>query len=347
MTTTTRDKTGGTAMPYPITLFTGQFTDLSLDEVAERASSWGYKGLELACWGGHFDVGRALTDPGYCDAVHETLDRHGLSCRVISTHFISQAVCDDPIDERHRGVLPPGIWGDGEPEGVRRRAEEEVKHTAIAAAKFGAHIVVGFTGSPIFHMFAGWPPLPEGTIERGFEDFRVRWSRIMEVYRREGIRFAMEVHPGEIAYDYWTTKRMLDEMRDYPEFGVNFDPSHLHWQGIDEGAFIRDFADRIYHVHCKDAITRMDGRNGILASHLHSGSLRRGWDFVSVGHGGVPFEAIVRSLHEIRYDGDLSVEWEDSGMARDRGAEEAYEFLERLNFEPSDVSWEASLTQDR
>lgn len=334
-------------MPYPITLFTGQFTDLSLEEVAERAASWGYEGLELACWGGHFDVDSALSDPEYCKYVRSTLDRHGLSCRVISTHFVSQAVCDSPIDERHHGVLSPAIWGDGEPEGVRRRAEEEVKRTAKAAAAFGASVVVGFTGSSIFHMFAGWPPLPEGTIDRGFADFRERWARIMDVFRAEGVRYALEVHPGEIAYDYWTTARMLDLMRDFPEYGINFDPSHLHWQGIDETAFIRDFGDKIYHVHCKDAVRHLDGRNGILASHLPSGSARRGWDFVSVGHGKVPFEDIVRNLHEIGYVGDLSVEWEDSGMARDQGAQESIAYLRRLNFEPSAISWEEALTQER
>jgi sugar phosphate isomerase/epimerase len=334
-------------MPYPITLFTGQFADLSLEEVAERASSWGYQGLELACWGGHFDVDSALGDPAYCKRVRDVLDTFGLSCRAISTHFVSQAVCDDPIDSRHHGVLPESIWGDGAAEGVRRRAEEEVKRTARAAAAFGASVVVGFTGSSIFHMFAGWPPLPEGAIERGFEDFRVRWSRIMDVYRAEGIKYACEVHPGEIAYDYWTTSRMLVEMREYPEYGINFDPSHLHWQGIDEAGFVRDFGDRIYHVHCKDAIKHLDGRNGILGSHLPSGAARRGWDFVSVGHGGVPFEAIIRNLHEIGYQGDLSVEWEDSGMARDQGAEESRTYIQRLNFEPSAVSWEEALTQGR
>lgn len=334
-------------MQYRITLFTGQFVDLSLEEVAKTASSWGYQGLELACWGGHFDVARAVEDPAYCKQVRATLESHGLSCRVISTHLVSQAVCDDPIDQRHRGVLPERIWGDGDAEGVRKRAEEEVKRTARAAASFGASVVVGFTGSPVFHMFHGWPPTPEGAVERAYEDFRERWSRIMDVYRQEGVRFACEVHPGELAYDYWTTARVLEEMHDYTEFGLNFDPSHLHWQGIDELQFIRDFAERIYHVHCKDAVRRLDGRNGILASHLPSGAQRRGWDFVSVGHGGVPFEGIIRNLHESGYAGDLSVEWEDSGMVREQGAMEALAYLQRVNFEPSAMSWEAALTEGR
>ncbi|GMA30987.1 hypothetical protein GCM10025875_09790 [Litorihabitans aurantiacus] len=104
-------------MSRPITLFTGQWADLPLEEVAELAAGWGYDGLEIACWGDHLDVWRAAEDPAYLRSRREILDRHGLSVHAISNHLKGQAVCDDPIDERHRAILPPQVWGDGDAEG--------------------------------------------------------------------------------------------------------------------------------------------------------------------------------------------------------------------------------------
>ena len=138
-------------MARPVTLFTGQWADLPLEELAEKAAGWGFDGLELACWGDHFDVDQAVSDPSYTETRWEILRRHGLGCHAISTHLVGQAVCD-PIDERHRAILPPDVWGDGDPEGVRRRAAEKMADTARAAAKLGVQQVNGFTGSGVWHL---------------------------------------------------------------------------------------------------------------------------------------------------------------------------------------------------
>ena len=131
----------------PVTLFTGQWADLPLEELAAKTGGWGFDGLELACWGDHFEVGRALAEPSYCAEKRALLERHGLQCWAIGAHLVGQAVCDR-IDTRHRGTLSPEIWGDGEQEGVRQRAAEELKDTARAAAAMGVTVVNGFTGSP-------------------------------------------------------------------------------------------------------------------------------------------------------------------------------------------------------
>src|SRR5438067_1879905 len=193
---------GERIMARPVTLFTGQWADLTLEVICQKASQWGYDGIELPCWGDHFQVQKALSDPGYCKGRHELLGKYALQCWAISNHLVG-----------HR-----------------------------------------------------------------------------------------------------------------PEFGFNFDPSHLHWQMVDPVEFIRTFPDRIYHVHVKDAARTLDGRSGILASHLNFGDPRRGWDFRSPGRGQVNFEEIARALNHIGYDGPLSVEWEDSGMDREYGAAEAARF---------------------
>ncbi|GGM99592.1 sugar phosphate isomerase/epimerase family protein [Streptomyces fuscichromogenes] len=308
----------------PVTLFTGQWADLPFEEVARLAGEWGYDGLEIAASGDHLDLARAEADPDYLPQRQAVLERYGLKVWAISHHLGGQAVCDDPIDFRHQAILRPEIWGDGDPEGVRQRAAEDMKRAARVARRLGADTVVGFTGSKIWKYVAMFPPVSQAVIDEGYEDFARRWNPILDVFDAEGVRFAHEVHPSEIAYDYWTSERTLEAIGRRPAFGFNWDPSHMIWQGVDPVGFITDFADRIYHVDCKDTRVRPPyGRAGILGSHLPWGDPRRRWDFVSVGHGDMPWEDAFRALAAIGYDGPISVEWEDAGMDRLHGAAEA------------------------
>jgi sugar phosphate isomerase/epimerase len=255
---------------------------------------------------------------------------------------VGQAVCDLNIDQRHKGILPPEIWGDGKAEGVRQRAAQRMMDTARAAAKFGVKVVNGFAGSKIWHALAMFPPVPPAMIEDGYQDFAARWNPILDLFDQVGVKFALEVHPGEIAYDYWTTERALDAIGWRPAFGINFDPSHLHWQMVDPVAFVHRFGDRIYNMHVKESVRVLDGRNGILSSHLFFGDHRRGWDFVSPGRGGVPFERVFRALNDVAYRGPLSIEWEDNGMDREQGAPEALALVRRLELAPSGVAFDAA-----
>jgi len=182
-------------------------------------------------------------------------------------------------------------------------------------------------------------------VDRGYTDFADRWNPILDVFDHEGVRFAHEVHPSEIAYDYWTTQRAMEAVDHRPAFGLNFDPSHFVWQDLDPVDFLWDFRDRVYHVDCKEAKTRLNGRNGRLGSHLPWGDPRRGWDFVSTGHGDVPWEPVFRMLNSIGYSGPISVEWEDAGMDRAVGAPDALEFVRRLTrIEPPAASFDAAFS---
>ncbi|WP_104117591.1 sugar phosphate isomerase/epimerase [Arthrobacter sp. B1805] len=332
-------------MTRNFTLFTGQWADLPFEKVAELAGQWGYDGLEIAVSGDHLDAWR-WDDDDYIQNRLDILERNGLKVWAISNHLKGQAVCDNPIDFRHQAIVGPKVWGDGDPEGVRQRAAEEMKLTARLAQKLGVDTVVGFTGSSIWQYVAMFPPVPAETIDAGYQDFADRWNPILDVFDECGVRFAHEVHPSEIAYDYWSTQRTLDAIGHRPAFGLNWDPSHFMWQQIDPVAFISDFKDRIYHVDCKDTKMRMGGgRNGILSSHLAWGDPRRGWDFVSTGRGDVPWEDSFRALTAIGYTGPISVEWEDAGMDRLQGAPEALAFLKRFDFAPSDTSFDAAFSQ--
>jgi len=328
-------------MARPVTLFTGQWADMPCEEMVRKTKEFGYTGIELACWGDHFEVDKALNDDNYCREKRALLDRHDLTCHAISAHLVGQAVLDT-IDERHKAILPAYVWGDGDPAGVNERAIEELKNTARAAQRFGVSVVNGFTGSSIWHLNYSFPPVPAKMLDAGFELLAERFNPILDVFGECGVKFALEVHPTEIAFDLYTAERALQALDHREEFGFNFDPSHLHWQGVDPVEFIRAFPDRIYHVHVKDAITTLNGKSGILASHLNFGDPRRGWDFRSPGRGAVNFEEIIRALNDIKYQGPLSVEWEDSGMEREFGAAEAAEFVKSIDFMPSTLAFDAA-----
>lgn len=327
-------------MTRPVTIFTGQWADMPIVELAEKAASWGYDGLELACWGDHFDVEKAANDKTYRDDLKATLASHGLGVWSISNHLTGQLVCDPNNDARSDMFAPEKYAGDAD--GKRQWAVEQMKLTAVAAKNFGVKVVNGFTGSSIWHMLYSFPPVSEQMIEDGYGYFAEMWNPILDVFGECGVKFALETHPTEIAYDIVTSRRTLDAINNRPEFGFNFDPSHLYWQFIDPVKFLQAFPNRVYHVHMKDAARTLDGTSGILSSHLNFGQPGRGWDFRSVGHGDVNFEEIIRELNQMGYDGPLSVEWEDCGMEREYGAAESRAFVGKYNFTPSQTVFDSA-----
>jgi sugar phosphate isomerase/epimerase len=329
-----------------ITLFTGQWADLPLAELAPLARGLGYDGLELACWGDHFEVQAALHDPAYLPAKRALLQQHGLQCVAISNHLVGQAVCD-PIDHRHRSILPGHVWGDGDGEGVRRRAAQEMIDTGRAAAQFGVGVVNGFTGSSVWHSLYAFPPTTQADWQAGYDDFARRWTPILDAYDDCGVNFALEVHPTEIAFDTATAQRALDAVQQHPRFGFNYDPSHLGYQGVDYIQFLRTFGPRIFHAHMKDVWWgHGSGEVGIFGGHTDFGDPRRAWDFRSLGRGDIRFEEVIAALGDVGYRGPLSVEWEDARMDRVHGARESAAFLRRLDYPPSGVAFDAAFARD-
>jgi len=341
-------------MPRSVTLFTGQWADLPLEQLAPLACEMGYDGLELACWGDHFDVDAANSKKSYVKEKWELLADHGLTCFAISNHLVGQAVCD-LIDERHKAILSPEIWGDGSPEGVRKRAAKQMIATAKAArAFFNAKpgrkgkddfpaVVNGFTGSSIWHSIYAFPPTTQEYYNKGFTDFAKRWLPILDAFDKLNVNFALEVHPTEIAFDIASAQRALAAVRNHKRFGFNYDPSHLGYQGVDYVKFIREFAARIFHVHMKDVWwSHGDGTVGVFGGHTNFGDARRFWDFRSLGHGDIEFEDIIVALNDTGYRGPLSVEWEDIRMDRVHGAAEASSFVRSVDFPSSNIAFDAA-----
>ncbi len=328
-------------MSRTVTLFTGQWADLPLTELAKKAAGWGYDGLELACWGDHVEVDKAAGDKEYCKKQLAILEKNNLKVFAIGNHLAGQLVCDPNDDSRSDMFAPPDCAGDAEKK--RAWAVEAMKNTAKAAKNLGVKVVTGFTGSSIWHMLYSFPPVSEDMVEAGFANFARMWNPILDVFDECGVKFALEVHPTEIAFDIITAKRALEAVGNREAFGFNYDPSHLGYQGVDYVKFIRTFSDRIYHVHMKDAWWgHGDGTVGVFGGHTQFGDPRRYWDFRSLGHGDINFEEIIVALNDIGYQGPLSVEWEDSRMNREHGAAEACQFVKKVDFEPSAVAFDAA-----
>ena len=332
-------------MPRPVTLFSGQWADLPFEVLCQKAKEFGYDGVEVPCWGDHFEVDKALADDAYCKGRWAILKKNGLNCWALSNHLAGQAVCD-LIDERHKAILPERIWGDGKPEGVRQRAAQEMIDTAKAAKQMGVKVVNGFTGSSIWHTMYAFPPTSQADWDKGFADFAARFGPILDAFDKQDINFGLEVHPTEIAFDICSAQRAVEAVKGHKRFGFNYDPSHLGYQGVDYVAFIREFGDRIFHTHMKDVYwSSRPMRAGVFGGHTSFGDANRFWDFRSLGRGCIDFEAIMRALNDIGYNGPLSVEWEDSGMDREYGAREACAFVRAKDFPPSGRAFDAAFEE--
>ena len=329
-------------MARPITLMTAQWGDLDLETLCKLAKDMGYEGLELM-EGSHFDAKKAAADKAYADSILATLDKYGLKTWALATHVVGQCV-GDTYDPRLDAFAPSAVAGN--PEGIRQWAIETMMAVPAAAKNLGVSVVTGFMGSPIWGWWYSFPPTTDEMINAGYKKIYDLWTPIFDEFDKYGIKFALEVHPTEIAFDYYTWVRLVEEFGGRKTLGLNYDPSHLLWQGVEPVTFLRDFIDQVYHVHMKDACVRLDGKAGILGSFLTFGDNRRGWNFRSLGHGDVDFDDIIRELNAGGYNGPLSVEWEDSGMERVYGATEACAFVRNTDFAPSDIAFDAAMGND-
>lgn len=341
-------------MSRPVTLFTGQWADMPFETICAKAAEFGYDGIELACWGDHFDVQQANGKASYVKGRWEILKDHGLTAYAISAHLVGQAICDH-IDERHKLIIPDYVWGDGDPEGVRKRAAKEMIATAKACRKFVdanpdkkgkkdpfPAVVNGFTGSSIWHSIYAFPPTDQAYWQKGFDDFAKRFTPILNAFDKVNVNFGLEVHPTEIAFDIASAQRAIDAVKGHKRFGFNYDPSHLGYQGVDYVKFIYDFGKRIFHVHMKDVQWgKGNGDVGVFGGHTTFADPRRNWDFRSLGHGDVDFEQIICALNDTGYRGPLSVEWEDSRMDREYGAAEAADYVRDVDFPQSQLAFDA------
>jgi sugar phosphate isomerase/epimerase len=279
-------------------------------------------------------VQKALAEPEYCRSVLALMEQHELSIISLSNHPVGQAVADR-LDSRHQASLPDWVWGDGEPDGVSARAAQEMMDTAKVAQQLGVSLIAGSTGSPFTSMHFGSPPTTATIIDECWQHFATTWKPILDAYAQVGCRFACEISPAQTAFDLWSAELTTQALESHAAFGYSLAPSCLHWQGVDPSEFIRQQADRIWHVLGQDAIVTLNGRSGLLGSLLPDGDQRRGWQHRALGMGNIDWPNILRTLHQVKYSGSLTVAVNDYDVDRDYAASQAADLLRRLDFEPA------------
>lgn len=323
----------------PVTIYSMQYGDMPFETFCKTMKEFGYDGIELGICGDHFDLSK-LSDE-YVAEKKAILAKYGLSLYTISQHLTGQCIADK-IDFRHQSILADYVWGDGDPDGVRQRAAQEVIKTGLAAKMLGCDTVIGFTGSPIWAYLYSFPPVSQEVIDNGYKEFAELMLPILDEYQKMGVRYALEVHPTEIAFDIASAERTLETLNYHPAFGFNFDPSHFAYQGVDYVQFIYKFADRIFRVHMKDVwVSDRPAQAGVFGGHIPFGDYRRYWNFASMGRGSVNFRDIMRALNYIGYNGPLSVEWEDNNMDRLHGAKESCAYVKALDHPVSKIAFDS------
>ncbi|MDP3447934.1 MAG: TIM barrel protein, partial [Eubacteriales bacterium] len=203
----------------PITLFTGQWADIPFDEMCATAAKMGYEGLELATWGNHVNAKRAAEDMDYINEIKASLARYNLQAWAISAHLSGQLV-GDILDARHNGFAPSSVAN--QPEKMREWAVQEVKHTIHAAKNLGIKIITGFMGSTIWPYWYSFPQTSQQMVDEGFDEIVKRWTPLFDEMDKYGIVFALEVHPTEIAFDYYSFVKLLKAFNGRKTLGMNF-----------------------------------------------------------------------------------------------------------------------------
>jgi len=314
-------------------IFTGQYADVPLEKLLPILKSMGFGGIELACW--HFDFEKAAGPEGeaYCRELLALVEKYGMKISAISDHLASQALLD-PQSPKLKGIDLAKLWDD-DPARMVANVQEHMRKAALIAKRLGVTVVNGFTGRSDWGDLYDFPP--GVNYADAYKIFAERMKPVLDYYQELGIKFALEVHPTEIAYDINTTRMMLKAINYHPAMCINFDPSHLVHQNIDPVDFILEFGDRIVNMHAKDTKIHDTGHQGTNGSHLPMGDQCRRWNFVSPGRGCVDFDGIARALMFVGFKGCIAVEWEDTMMNRWVGAAEACVYVsQKMLFPRSD-----------
>jgi sugar phosphate isomerase/epimerase len=327
-------------MARPIALFSSKWADEPFAHFCRKASGMGYDALEIACFGDHFDFGQGAADPAYIAGKKRILADNALACCALSVHKAGHCVAAE-YDPRYAGLLPAGVRGT---EVMRAWGREQIRHAARAARNLGVTTLTGFMGSPVWPYWYSYPPTTKALLDEGYAEVKRLWEPLFDLMDENGLRFALEVHPTDIAFDFYTAARLLDVFDRRATLGFTMDPSHFVWQGMNPALFVRDFGPRIFHVHMKDVSLNRDGRAGALGSFLEFGDPRRFWNPRTLGRGAVDFEEFIRELNAVGYQGALSVEWEDNGMEKDASALECLAFVRRYNYSPNKGAFDAYMT---
>jgi sugar phosphate isomerase/epimerase len=316
-------------------LFTPVYGTLPVAEMLAKVRTLGkIEALELGTggWPGaaHLDLDDLLN--GHCRATtyRDMVSDAGLTISALSCH--SNALHPDRR--------------------TAAEADELFRKTVLLAEKMSVTVVVTFSGCPgdsdrATHpnwVTTAWPPEFLDVLEWQWEKKAIPyWSDAARFAADHGVKIALEAHPGFLVYNVETALRLRRATA--PNLGINFDPSHFFWQGVDIPTAIRALGDSIFHVHAKDVALDQQNVavNGIIDTKSYRRLAERSWLFRSVGWGHDEFEwkRIVTALRLSGYDYVMSIEHEDALASVDEGLRAALDVLSRavLTEPPTEAWW--------
>jgi len=306
-------------------IFTPVFAHLSTTEMIAKVKSLRHvEAVELGTggWPGraHLDD---LTDmiEGHCRATtyRGLLTDAGLTISALSCH-------GNPLHP------DPGIAG---------AADALFRQTVRLAEKMQVPTVVTFSGCPgdsdgARHpnwITTPWPPEFLDVLQWQWEEKAIPYWKAAAAFAADhGVNIAIEAHPGFLVYNVDTMLKLRAATG--PAVGINFDPSHLFWQGVDMPAAIRALSECVFHVHAKDlALDRHNvAVNGVLDVKSYRRMSERSWLFRTVGwgHDALVWKEIVSALRLSGYDGVISIEHEDALFSVDEGLRAAVDLPSRI-----------------
>jgi sugar phosphate isomerase/epimerase len=305
-------------------LFTPVFQDRSLDAMLTELKKYPeIESLELGtgCWpgGSHINVDALLASSDAVREYRSKLNDAGLTISALSCH-------GNPVHPMAE---------------MAQRDDAVFRKTVRLAEAMDVSTVVTFSGCPGGSaadatpnwITAAWPPEFSEKLAWQWEERLIPYWRAAAVFAKEhGVKVALEAHPGFMVYNPETLLRLRAAVGE--SVGMNFDPSHLWWQGMDIPTAIAEAGDAIFHFHAKDVAIQpaMRDRSGVLDTKSYSELAKRSWNFRSVGwgHGELEWKQIVTALRLVGYDGVLSIEHEDALMSRDEGLRSAVGMLSRV-----------------
>ncbi len=315
-------------------VFTPLFSQLTLDEMLKRVQAAGLDAIELGAGAfpgaDHLDVDGLLASSAKVKTFRGKVRDHGL--------IISALSC-------HGNPLHPD-------RAVAKKDDEVFRKTVRLAEKLDVPVVVTFSGCPGDSdrakvpnwITSPWPPEMLQTLEWQWSEKAIPyWRKTTKFAKDHGVKVALEAHPNFLVHNVETMLKLRAAAGDH--LGINLDPSHLFWQGVDIPQAIRALGPAIFHFHAKDvAIDRRNvAVNGVIDPKSFRAMNERAWLFRTVGwgHDLVVWKQIMSALRLAGYDYVVSLEHEDALMSIDQGFESAIDTLKRalLREQPAEPWW--------
>jgi sugar phosphate isomerase/epimerase len=314
-------------------VFTALLAEFSLDQVLDKLKKLDIRTVELG-------TGNYPGDP-HCklDLLNDRAAQKEFKQRLADQGFSISALSS------HGNPLHPN-------KEVAKAYQETSKKTIRLAEKLEVPVVIDFSGCPGDSdkakypnwVTCPWPPEYLDVLDWQWErKVAPYWTRHAQFAKDHGVKVAIEMHPGFVAYSPETMLKLRAIAGD--TIGCNYDPSHMFWQSIDPIKAIRVLGDAIFHVHAKD--TQIYDYNlpmtGVLDTKKYTDERNRAWTFrtVGYGHGAAWWREFISTLRMYGYDYVLSIEHEDTIMSPDEGLTKAAAFLNTvvIKYQPTAPWW--------